>query len=345
MKKVFLTGEKGFIARNLIRLSAGKLEFIENSNTPGPMLNTTDKGEIDFVSNCTNSLKSKLEEQGCNLIIHNGASVGTDVCALNPKEAVLNNVYGTFNIAKVAKELNIPVIYISTTVIYDTQEVQHDWIEEDSPISPRTLYATTKYEGELIVRAYCQESKYCILRPLFCYGGKGDMNSLIAKTAFNHYSRRRLPFKIFLNPDKIKDYMHVNDFCEAIIMVAENQYILDWNTDFNISANDPIPTSEIVKIMDTFSLNTNYIKWVPETDYLGNHRVDNRKFKIATGNKWQPKIGLEEGINMVCEDLERIFNKYLYKDRNYRYPYDPFKYLDKIQDEEIDIETHYNFKG
>lgn len=345
MKKAFLTGEKGFIAKNLVKLSEGRLEFVNEKLQNDPNLFCNEKRELDFELADQDDLRQALLDLKCEIIIHNGAIVGTDVCGLYPQRAISANVYGTYNIATLAKKLNIPVIYIGTTVIYDTQKIQNDWIEEDSPIFPRTLYATTKYEGELIVRAYCQESKYCILRPLFCYGGEGDMNSLIAKTVFNDYSKRRAPFKIFLNPDKIKDYMHVNDFCEAIIIAAENRYILDWNTDFNISANDPIPTSEIVKIMDTFSLNTGYIKWVPETDYLGNHRVSHIKFKIATRNKWKPQIGLEEGINMVCEDMERIFSKYLYKDRNYRYPYDPFKYLDKIEDQDIDIETHYNFKG
>lgn len=341
MKRAFLTGEKGFIARNLIRVAqdTGRIRFINSDINQLNEFSNNEKGEIDFTSPIViASLKTKLRLLGCEVIIHNGATVGTDVCGLHPKEAILNNVYGTYNIALLAKELNIPVVYIGTTVIYDTQKVQNDWIEETSPIFPRTLYATTKYEGELIIRAYCQESKYCILRPLFCYGGHGDMNSLIAKSIFNVLSGRKKPFKIFLDKTKIKDYMHVDDFCETITIAATSKHILKFNTDFNIAANDPIETSEIVKTIESFGIDTSYIQWVPETDYLGNHRVNSSKFKIATALdcRWQPKISLKEGIalafNNMCHDPQII-------------DYNPFEHLDNIEKNNINIETHYNFKG
>lgn len=341
MKIAFLTGEGGFIARNLMRIAqdTGRIKFINNDiDLPNEFFSNT-RGEIDFTSPVViKALKTELKVLGCEVIIHNGAVVGTDVCGLNPKEAVVNNVYGTYNIALLAKELNIPVVYIGTTVIYDTQKVQDDWIEETSPIFPRTLYATTKYEGEQIIRAYCQESKYCILRPLFCYGGQGDMNSLIAKSIFNVLSGRKKPFKIFLDKNKIKDYMHVYDFCEAIIIAATNAYILKFNTDFNIAANDPIETSEIVKIIESSGIDTSYIQWVPETDYLGNHRVNSSKFKIITSpeGRWEPKISLKEGVALALDD---IYHSQKIVD------YNPFKYLDNIEKNNINIETHYNFKG
>jgi nucleoside-diphosphate-sugar epimerase len=259
------------------------------------------------------------------------------VCGLYPKHAILNNVYGTYNIATVAKSLNIPIVYIGTTVIYDTQRLQKKWITEEDPIFPRTLYATTKYEGELIIRAYCQESRYCILRPLFCYGGEGDMNSLIAKTIFNDVSGRKKSFKIFLNPEKIKDYMHVDDFCRAIVEAATMNGITTSNEDYNISADDPVPTSIIEDEIQYVGIDTSYIQWIPETDYLGNHRVDNTKFKEATRGCWEPKISLAVGVKMV---KEAMIDKSMQGSK-----YNPFKYLDQIENSNINIETHYNFKG
>jgi nucleoside-diphosphate-sugar epimerase len=340
MKRAFLTGEKGFIAKNLIRVAGdtGRIRFINKAISSSNIFCNNEKGEINFANPIGVSvLREELRKLDCNVIIHNGAAVGTDVCGIHPKAAILNNVYGTYNIALLAKELNIPVVYIGTTVVYDTQKVQDDWIDETSPIFPRTLYATTKYEGELIIRAYCQESKYCILRPLFCYGGEGDMNSLIAKSIFNVISGRKKPFKIFLNKTKIKDYMHVNDFCEAITIAATSDYIMKFNTDFNIAANDPIETSEIVKQIESANIDTSYIQWVPETDYLGNHRVNSSKFKIATAGagRWEPKISLKDGIRMAVDDIRR----------NSALDYNPFKHLDNIEKNNINIETHYNFKG
>lgn len=335
MIKAFITGEEGFIARNLRRIGilSNRLGYINPWLKENCHLN--DKGEIDFVETDLNKLKRALVDNECNVIIHNGASVGTDVCALNSRRAIMNNVLGTYNIATIAKELKIPIVYIGTTVIYDTQILQKRWLTEEDPIFPRTLYATTKYEGELIIRAYCQESKYCILRPLFCYGGEGDMNSLIAKTIFNDVTGRKKNFKIFLNPEKIKDYMHVDDFCSAIVEAATMNTILTSNDDYNISADNPVSTRDIVDEIEYNGIDTSYIQWIPETDYLGNHRVDNAKFKHATRGCWEPKISLATGVKMVRESYGNHTDV----------KYDPFKHLDNIEKNDINIETHYNFKG
>jgi len=339
MMRAFLTGEKGFIAKNLIRVAGNRIAFLNNEMNQPNEFCSNGKGEIDFTSPLgMHVLKTELKAFGCNVIIHNGATVGTDVCGLNPRDAVTNNVYGTYNIATLAKELNIPVVYIGTTVIYDTQRLQEKWITEQSRIFPRTLYATTKYEGELIIRAYCQESRYCILRPLFCYGGEGDMNSLIAKSIFNDVTDRKRHFKIFLDPAKIKDYMHVDDFCEAIVTAACFPHISMSNDDFNIAAESSISTYKIVsKIAQYANVDVNYIQWVPETDYLGNHRVSSLKFKDATAGNWYAKIGLSEGIKMV---KDAMIDKSMQGST-----YNPFRHLDMIEKNNINIETHYNFKG
>jgi nucleoside-diphosphate-sugar epimerase len=338
MIRAFLTGEKGFIAKNLIRVAKDRINFIndEAAGSDNFLFCNNGKGEFDFASTFGISvLKKELKRVRCDVIIHNGATVGTDVCGLHPKDAVLNNVYGTYNIATLAKELNIPVVYIGTTVIYDTQAHQNSYITERSYIYPRTLYATTKYEGELIVQAYCQDSGYCILRPLFCYGGEGDMNSLIAKAIFNDVSGRKKPFKIFLNPEKIKDYMHVDDFCRAIVEATTMKTIRTSNIDYNISADDPIPTSLIEEEIKYVGIDTSYIQWVPSTDYLGNHRVENSRFKEMTRGCWEPEISLSTGVRWVYEDMTK----------NIESDYNPFKHLDSIEKNNINIETHYNFKG
>jgi hypothetical protein len=74
---------------------------------------------------------------------------------------------------------------------------------------------------------------------------------------------------------------------------------------------------------------------VPETDYLGNHRVSSLKFKNVTDGEWYSKIDLPEGIKMV---------RWSYGNHT-DVKYDPFKHLDKIENSNINIETHYNFKG
>jgi hypothetical protein len=109
------------------------------------------------------------------------------------------------------------------------------------------------------------------------------------------------------------------------------------NEDYNISADDPVPTSIIEDEIQYVGIDTSYIQWIPETDYLGNHRVDNTKFKEATRGCWEPKISLAVGVKMV---KEAMIDKSMQGSK-----YNPFKYLDQIENSNINIKTHYNFKG
>ena len=60
---------------------------------------------------------------------------------------------------------------------------------------------------------------------------------------------------MFLDPTKIKDYMHVNDYCDAVLAAIENNM---WYQDWNVAAETPLMTGEIVdliKNITSFSIN------------------------------------------------------------------------------------------
>ena len=327
-KNIYITGENGFIARNLILQLEKNANYEVINNKTNNLLNYK-RGEIDFVNNDYDKLKQFLIDNNTDIIVHSGAIVGTDVCALYPKETILNNVFGTYNISHIAKELNIPVVYLGTTVIYDTslEEVQNGYITENSIINPITLYGITKYEGEIIVKNLLDN--YVILRPLFCYGGVRDMNSLMAKTIYADIVNRKDTFKIFLDKQYYKDYMHVNDFVNAIILAIDCE-LWTKNTDYNISLMEPKNTREIYEtILDVTNITKDRVEWMPKTDYLKNHRIDNKKFREDTN--WQPKISLIEGIKIQYESIRKNINE----------DYNPLKHLDDINRKNINIEKYY----
>ena len=160
-----------------------------------------------------------------------------------------------------------------------------------------------------------------IVRPLFAYGGEGDMNSLIAKTIYAALNGRE-QIDMFLDPDKIKDYMHVSDFCSGVWTCITEEL---WGDDWNIASENPHPTSMIVKIIEEVIGRdlSNVIKWHPQTDYLGNHRLLSHKLKNKTD--WEPNISLRTGIQMAYDS---IINS---KD------YNPLTHLEDAEDRDIDL--------
>jgi dTDP-D-glucose 4,6-dehydratase len=160
-----------------------------------------------------------------------------------------------------------------------------------------------------------------IVRPLFAYGGEGDMNSLIAKTIYAALNGKE-NIDMFLDPDKVKDYMHVSDFCKGVWACITEEL---WGSDWNIASENPYTTWEIVKIIEDVIRRdiSNVIKWHPQTDYLGNHKLSSNKLKTMTN--WKPQISLRAGIKMSYESI--INSK----------AYNPLSHLEEADNRNIDL--------
>lgn len=325
--RIAITGEKGFIAKNLINEINNRghtFVSLDNASHSRNMV-FTEKYELCVYSNKTEDWVRLFNELNIDCVVHNAAVVGTDVVALNPRHAVNTNVLGTQIITDAANEAGILNVYIGTTVIYDTPKYQDSLIKEDSLTCPSTHYAVQKYAGEMIVKNTAKE--WLVIRPLFAYGGVGDPNSLIAKTIYsakNSFSN----VDMFLDPEKLKDYMHVFTFCDAIVSAIESDV---RNEDFNVSAENPLKTNDIIKeIEKQLSLSlSNTLTWHPNTDYLGNHLLSCEKFKNMIGFKRIP-ISLKEGISLSIKCIMMDNSEY-----------NPLVYLEEAKNKNVDLTEYF----
>lgn len=81
-------------------------------------------------------------------LFHLGAHTDLEYCEQNPDDAYQTNTLAVEHAARIANELGIPLLYISTAGIFDgSQETYDDW---DQP-NPLGEYARTKYLGERFV--------------------------------------------------------------------------------------------------------------------------------------------------------------------------------------------------
>ena len=321
--RIAITGENGFIAKNLAREINAEHTFVSLLNDSN--LNVKlDTGEPCVYQNTEEEWYQAFVDNQLDVIVHNAAVVGTDVVALNPDHSIMTNVLGTQRITNAANRAGILNVFIGTTVIYDTKKYQEIPITEQSDINPRTLYAAQKYAGEMFVRN--SSDNWLVMRPLFAYGGEGDMNSLIAKTMFALKNDVK-ELDMFLDPIKRKDYMHVSDFCRAIMIAVESNV---RNEHFNIAANQPYNTQGIVDMIHrrTGMQPNDIIRWYPETDYLGNHILTSEKFESFFGHI--RKIPLYEGIKMSWNSIQDA-----------KSDYNPLKYLEQAKESNTDLVSFF----
>jgi nucleoside-diphosphate-sugar epimerase len=333
--RVYITGGSGFIAKNLrvVLQSRGHQVFDDSELFRGHEYRSYPKtGEACVHRNDEILWESVFKENAIDVVVHNAAVVGTDVVALNPQEAVLSNVHGTYNIVRAANKSGVGVCYLGTTVIYDTPNYQDEVITENSVKNPLTYYGVQKLGGEQIVTSMAK--KWAVVRPLFAFGGLGDMNSLIAKTLFAGFNGKN-SIDMFLDPLKVKDYLHVTDFCKAVETVC----VSGWGEDWNVSAETPMPAGQIVTTMSDIMKTDldSIVKWYAQTDYLGNHRLSSDKIRKHLG--WKPQMSLEDGIKATADWIHHVSAP-----GTSGGGYNPLKFLEEAKSKGTDLLEHFPSK-
>lgn len=155
--KVLVTGVKGQLGYDVMNELAGrKIEAVG-----------VDIEEMDITDG--QSVSGVMKEAQPDAVIHCAAYTAVDAAEDNQELCMKVNGEGTQNIANVCKELNVPMVYISTDYVFDGQG-ERPWEPEDEQC-PLNVYGQSKYEGELAVQNTLD--KYFIVRIAWVFGVNG----------------------------------------------------------------------------------------------------------------------------------------------------------------------------
>lgn len=100
-----------------------------------------------------------------DFILHLAALTDMEYCEGHSDEAYEVNGGGTENAVSLAKQLDIPLVYISTAGVFDGHK--NEYAENDQP-APLSVYGKSKYSGELAARSY---DKSIVIRAGWMIGG------------------------------------------------------------------------------------------------------------------------------------------------------------------------------
>ena len=131
--KILVTGVSG-------QLGSALMELIK-----GHELRGTKRPEVDLLDRA--AVRRAIESFRPDAIIHAAALTKVDYCEDHPDEARKVNVEGTRNVVEAAGKAR--VVYLSTEYVFDGRNGPYG--EEDPP-NPLSVYARSKYEGELVAR-------------------------------------------------------------------------------------------------------------------------------------------------------------------------------------------------
>lgn len=155
--KIFVTGVKGQLG----------FDVVNELNKRGHEPIGVDIDELDITKE--KDVRTMLDVVRPDGVIHCAAWTAVDDAEDNREKVMTVNAKGTEYIAKVCKDLDVPMIYISTDYVFNGQGTE-PWKPDDKR-EPLNIYGESKYQGELAVEELLD--KYYIVRIAWVFGQNG----------------------------------------------------------------------------------------------------------------------------------------------------------------------------
>ena len=159
----------------LLTGATGQLGFawMEELRSSGITVLTPDRFTFDLSN--SNQVVSYLDTYRPTFIIHCGAYTKVDLAEDEPEQCRLINTDATGLISRYASEHNVPLIYYSTDYIFSGNPEDRTLYPSGYPIdvaaNPQSVYGTTKWLGEQLVRELV--SDHLIVRVAWLCGAHG----------------------------------------------------------------------------------------------------------------------------------------------------------------------------
>ena len=208
------------------------------------------------------------------------------------------NPYSTFdhslrtleNALDCARALNTPhFIYFSSSTVYG--DFDQDPMPEDSVCRPKSVYASVKLAGELLVKGYACASDfpYTIVRPSALYGS-GCISGRVVQT-FIERAMLDQPLVIKGSGKARHDFTHINDLVSGITGLLAHGPVKDT---INMTRGNARSLAELAGIVSSFFPDSQVKIGREDKSMPRRGSLDISKAKNLFG--YNPTVDLEEGV-------------------------------------------------
>jgi UDP-glucose 4-epimerase len=297
---VLVTGGAGFIGSHIVKKHLDKKDFVSiidnfsTGNTNNLPLNQKYITSID-------TDYSKIDKLRLDCIYHLGMPSSSPMYKEKP-QLVASAISDSLRVMEYAKDHQIPVVFASTSSLYNKSMVPSD---EFSSIMVTDYYTETRYAIERLFELYdhLYDVKSVGLRLFSVYGprekSKGKYANLVTQFLLDMMEDRN-PV-LYFKGEQTRDFVYVDDVVECFLIAMEKllkQHPLP--SVINVGTGITISLNELVWLINNKlgkSIEPSYLQPKNLNNYVEVTQADTGRMKACLGKK--DFISLPSGIERL----------------------------------------------
>jgi dTDP-glucose 4,6-dehydratase len=230
----------------------------------------------------------------------------------DPYPFIKNNILGVFNLLESVKKYHkthkkFKLIHISTDEVYG--DIEKGRTSENHKYEPSSPYAASKASSDHLVYSYYKTYNLPVIITNCSnnFGPRQHPEKLIPKLIYNIINNLDLP--IYGNGKNSREWIYVNDHCEALIRIFKRGTIGEF---YNIGSKKNLNNLQISKKLLSIIKNKS-IKSTSKIIFIKDRPGHDTRYalnsdKILKKLKWKNKTnitrGLEQTVNWYIKNID-----------------------------------------
>jgi len=327
MKTLLVTGGAGFIGSNFVLMQRVQnhariinldlLTYAGNPKNLEPL-----KGDLNYIFihgdiGDKNLVCNLLQKYRPNAVVNFAAESHVDRSIDGPEDFIQTNVVGTLHLLEEVRRYwnnlqgdekeGFRFLHVSTDEVYGSLGPEDLAFKEETPYAPNSPYSASKAASDHLVRAYHHTYGLPTLTTNCSnnYGPRQFPEKLIPLIILNSLKGKPLP--IYGDGLNIRDWLYVEDHCEALHTVLERGKVGEV---YNIGGRCEKTNLEIVKticdLLDKVCLQSPFVPHASLVTYVKDRPGHDRRYaidcsKIEKELGWRAKETFETGLKKTIQ--------------------------------------------
>ena len=310
---IVLTGGSGFIgshlSKELLKNGENKLIVIDNLLT-GNLDNIQDLLDHENATFIQHDVQDHIEiDEKVDYVFHLASAASPVAYTENPVNTLKAGSLGTINTLGLARKHGAEYFLASTSEVYGdpliTPQNEEYW-GNVNPNGERSMYDEAKRFAEAATATYARsyDIKTKIIRIFNTYGPNMQLNDGRVVTNLIVQALNDEDLTIYGDGSQTRSFSYVSDTVAGILaMMESNHYEV-----FNIGNPYEMTVKELAETILKLTNSKSEIIYKP----LPNDDPQQRRPDISKAKEklnWEPKVGLETGLNTTIEWIEKELSK------------------------------------